>query len=531
MTEKTIQKAQTDLVQAVLDAHEKRNLERVDMLVTNAIKQLKMSRFKPDQTTCIGLTYLARINTKIFNQSTAIKDVLKSLLRRDNGPANIKGKNDIVLPILAANILLACCDTNEVRGIIIHKIEQWVSSNQKASDMVQHLMATLCMRCQGDQQTVTSLVELRHHWLQYLGDNCEIYTSVPSDLSSSIRNLLHSETSCESLVIYLEFLIKYDLNIDDLAKELSKFILGRPISLDCMLKDEKNGVQLMNIIFKTFVKIFTYLKNMPTEQSVPLKQQAELAVEDKKCDTEIKIPESTIETAVTKIKSEKKTEKDQKPAVDTKKDVKIDVKPPEPDSISQPAPTSTTYQPSKPVSDEPVPGPKLSWKMLYVKIPNHPKVINLGESILEAVLSFLAMVDMDEEDQNDFEELLNCWVLGTKSEKFASIYEDASLTKVYNLSDELRQKLVQSKNDQLIDLGVNGASVPQLVKLLQLCGSLVKAERKMLKKLAVVEDTDAIRSEIKDPGFFSLILDFHWNAGRISEAKELQDRLGIWGLF
>lgn len=525
MTEKTIQKAQTDLVQAVLDAQEKRNLERVDMLVTNAIKQLKMSRFKPDQTTCIGLTYLARINPKIFTQSTAIKDILKSLLRRDNGPANIKGKNDIVLPVLAANILLACCDANEVRGIIIHKIEQWLSSNQKASDMVQHLMATLCMRCQGDQQTITSLVEMRHHWLQYLGDNCDFYTSVPSDLCSSIRNLLHTETICEPLVIYLEFLIKHDSNMDYLAREVSKFILERPISLKCMLKDGENGIQLIKIIFKTFVKIFTYLKNMPTEQPVSSKQQAKLAVVEEKCYTDVKTPESTIENVETKIKSETKPEKDQKPpAVDTKKDVKIDVKPPEPDSNSQPAPSSTTYQPSKPAPEEPVPESKLSWKMLYVKIPNHPRVINLGKSILEAILSLLAMVDMSEEYQNDFEELLNCWVPVMKSEKFACLYEDAGLTKVYNLPDKLRQKLVQSNNDQLIDLGLNGANVSQLVNLLQQFGSTLATLNKMLKKLGSVKDIDAIRSEIKDISYFNQLLEFYNSLGA-SGAKDLQKRL------
>lgn len=522
MTEKTIQKAQTDLVQAVLDAQEKRNSERVDMLVTNAIKHLKMSRFKPDQTTCISLTYLARTNPKIFTQSSAIKEVLKSLLRRDNGPTNIKGKNDIVIPVLAANILLACCDANEVRSIIVHKIEQWVSSGQKASEMVQHLMATLCMKCQGDQQTITSLVELRHHWLQYLGDNLDTCNSVPSDLCANIRKLLHTETSCESLVIYFGFLIRHDPNMDVLAQDVSELINQRPISLNCMLKDREAGSQLVKIIFKTFLKIFTHLKNAPIDQQMPPKQ-AKLSVEDKKSHLEVEMSESSIETIEISVKSEP-TEKDQKPLLDIKKEVKSEVKPPEPSPNQTPA--STTYQPGKPVPDENL-EPKQSCKTLYVKLPNHPKVIKLGRSILEAVLSLLALTETNEEYQIEFEELLNYWVFGIKSEKmekFASIYEDAALTTIYSLPDKIRQQLVQSGNDQLIDLGLHGANVAQLVKLSQQYGLSSTTINKILKKLGSIKDVDTIRSEIKDISYFNQLLEFYHFMGAFG-AKDLQKRL------
>lgn len=518
MTEKTIQKTQTDLVQAVLDAQEKRNSERVDMLVTNAIKQLKMSRFKPDQTTCISLTYLARINPKIFIQSSAIKEVLKSLLRRDNGPANIKGKNDIVLPVLAANILLACCDANEVRGIIIHKIEQWVSSNQKASEMIQHLMATLCTKCQGDQQTISSLVELRHHWLQYLGDNFETYKSVPPDLCSNIRRLIHTETSCESLVIYLEFLIKHDSDIDLMAKEVSKLIIERPISLGGLVKDGETGPQLIKIIFKTFSKIFIYLKDTSIDQQMPSKQH-KLNVEDKKSDVDIK-SESKIETTGISMKPEPE-ERDQKPLLDPKREVKGEEKPSE--ASPSLTPQSTAYRPNKPVPDENLESRQFC-KTLYFKVQNNSQVIKLGRSILEAVLSLLAMVEMNEEYHNEFEELLNCWVLGMKSDKFATIYEDAALTSVYNLSDKVRQKLLLSQNDQLIDLGLHGVTVAQLVTLVQQYGLSLATLNKMFRKLGSMKDLDAIRSEIKDISYFYQLLEFYTLMGA-SGAKDLQRRL------
>lgn len=209
-------KAKTNLVQAVLEAQEKRNQERVDMIVTNAIKQLKMSRFKPDQATCISLTYLARVSPKVFNQSSAIKEVLKSSLRREIGPANIKG-NDIILPVLSANILLACCDSTEIRLIILNKVEQWLASNQKVADIVQDILSTICMKCQGDEKTIAMLIDMRQHWLQHLEG------SVPPDLCLAIRRLLHTETSCGSLLTYLKFLIEHDSDVDGLRRELAEF--------------------------------------------------------------------------------------------------------------------------------------------------------------------------------------------------------------------------------------------------------------------------------------------------------------------
>lgn len=258
--DKKIQKALTDLVQAVLEAQEKKNLERVDMLITNAIKQLKMSRFKPDQATCISLIYLSRLKPKIFSQSSAIKEVLKGLLRRDNGPSNIKGKNDIFLPILSANILLASCDSLEVRTLVLSKIEQWLSSNQKPTDQIQHLLAVLCIKCLNDKQTIATLVDMRHNWLQYLEDNYDLYGSVPEDLCSSIRRLLPFESSSEYLIVYLKFLIKHDSDIISLGKELSKFVNERPMSLDCMLKEQEHGGLLVKMIMKVFIKLIAHLK-------------------------------------------------------------------------------------------------------------------------------------------------------------------------------------------------------------------------------------------------------------------------------
>lgn len=519
--DKKIQKAQTDLVQAVLDAQEKRNLERVDMLVTNAIKQLKMSRFKPDQTTCISLTYLAKVNSKVFAQSSAIKELLKSLLRRDNGPANIKGKNDIVLPVLAANILLACCDSNEVRTIILHKVEQWVASNQKSTDIVQHLMATLCVKCQGDQQTVNSLVDLRHNWLPYLGDNLDSCTSVPSDLCASIRKLLHTETSSEALVIYLGFLMKHDLNVEGLAKEVSKFIVDRPISLNSMIKEKEAGPQLIRIVFRIFIKVFNHLKNESSDLN-PVPAHTKPTSAEKKSDTDPKKPELSFNSTGISIKLESK-DKEHKNPTEMKKDVKNEVKPLEP-SINSTS-TSATYQPSKPNQEENS-EPQLS-RMLYVRLPSQARVVALSKSIFEAILNLLALVDNTEAYQIEFDELLNCWVSEMKTNgKFSTFYEDPAMTTVYSLPNNLRLKLVQSHNDELIELGLNEVNTGQLIKLLQQFGSSLSTINKMIKKLELLKDTDLIRSEIKDVSYFNQLIQFYASIGALG-AKDLQKRLSL----
>lgn len=307
--EKKTLKAQTDLVQSVLEAHEKKNSERVDMLITNAIKQLKMSRFKPDQATCISLTYLARTCPKIFTQSSAIKEVLKGLVRRDQGPANIKGKSDVVLPVLAANILLACCDTVDVRTIILNKIEQWISGNQKVTELVQHLLATLCMKCKSDELTVSTLIEHRQHWLVYLDENYEKYGPVPIDLSSSLKKLLDIESCCESVVLYLNFLIKHDTDIVNLSADVSRFILDRPLTLSSMLREDKFGVELGSTLIKIFNNLLDHVKSaslpvvkIESKEDVKLKLDS-IYVKLASCQGPVCISKSTTQAIFTLLSS------------------------------------------------------------------------------------------------------------------------------------------------------------------------------------------------------------------------------------
>lgn len=259
---------QTDLVQSVLEAFEKKNQDRVDMLITNAVKQLKMSRFKPDQSTCIGLTYLARINPKIFHQSTGIREMLKSLLRRDAGPANIKGKSDMILPVLAANILLASCDSAEIRGIILNKLDQWLSSNNKVVDFVHHLLATICMKCQSDQQTINTLIEMRRHWVPQMviskSQEDHSITTLPNDLSQGIRQLFQKEHVADQITLYLNFLDKYDTDYSGLSQALASLVLGRPITLASMFRDPEHGLELARCLVRLFIKLLNHFSETKT---------------------------------------------------------------------------------------------------------------------------------------------------------------------------------------------------------------------------------------------------------------------------
>uniref|UniRef100_A0A6G1SH60 Integrator complex subunit 1 n=1 Tax=Aceria tosichella TaxID=561515 RepID=A0A6G1SH60_9ACAR len=255
--DKKLQKNPPDLVQSVLEAIEKRSVERVDMLITNAFRQLKTTRFKPDQTICISLTYLARVCPKAFSQSANLKELLKTHIKRDSGPTNIKGtKNDFIVPVLAANILLACCDSADVRSIILARIEQWIGSNQKLNEQVQHLLAVLCVRCHDDPQTIKTLIEIRSHWYQFLDTNYATYGPVSKDLSRSIRNLLSDAISCESLTENLYFLAKHDADIVGLTTSISKLIIRQPLTVESMFDHTELGEQLKQMLVSLYDKLF-----------------------------------------------------------------------------------------------------------------------------------------------------------------------------------------------------------------------------------------------------------------------------------
>jgi len=506
--DKKIQKAQTDLVQSVLEAHEKKNQERVDMLVTNAIKQLKMSRFKPDQTTCISLTYLARIKPKVFAQSSAIKEVLKSLLRRDNGPASIKGKNDIVLPVLAANILLACCDGAEVRAIVLHKVEQWLGSSQKAADMIQHLMATVCMKCQNDKQTITTLIEMRQHWLLYLDENYEIYGSVPSDLCASVRSLLHSETNCELFVAYLRFLIKHDTDIEGLADDISKFIINRPLSFNSMLDNETSGVIIKRMILKIYIKLLSNLEHAAQDKETSTTkmetEQPEQAPE--------KVGEEQFSKVVVKVE---KTEEDEKFNTfgNFKREVKPEVKMSEA-TINIETPASPEPQKKEEQNEETDDG------RVYVKLSKCAKVVSVRKTTVEAIFILFAMEDAKADSLIEFEELLSYWIVSDRISLVAPIYEDPDLTLAYNLPNVLRQRLVLSADYIFVEFGLRNANPSQLLALLQLFGSSLTTINSILKRLESVCNQEYIKSEIKDPSYFCQLMQFYENMGA-KGAKEL----------
>lgn len=520
--DKKIQKAQTDLVQSVLEAQEKRNIERVEMLVTNAIKQLKMSRFKPDLATCLGLTYLARISPKVFNQSSAIKEVLKSLLRRDNGPANIKSKNDIVLPVLAANILLASCDSVEIRQIILNKIEQWLNGScQKASDLIQQLLAAICMKCHKDQQTIDSLIEMRHHWLQYLEESADSYGSTPVDLCASVRKLLHSEANCESLLVYLKFLIKHDLDIDGLSKEISKFIIERPISLSSMLNEDDYGSELNKMLMRIFNKLLTYLKSSDLEATsengnkqkpdtvdfskVVVKTEPQDPVTDDKSTFSDKKPTEQVPPTSVPLADSKVSSKEAQVKNETVKNEQV---------ASNKCEDETTQETT---SDQ----------LLYVKLPQCSNVIVLSQVIIEAILTLLALFDEKHEDcRQEFDQLLDYWLIRGKVNEFATIYQDHTSTTPYTIPDHLRHRLAHSPNDHLIELSLHEAGVGQLLKLLHLFGSPLATINKIFKRLEIIKDTDLLKSEIRDPSFFTELLEFYSNLGAPG-AQELHKRLKI----
>lgn len=255
--DKKIQKSQPDLVQSVLEAFEKRSVDRVDMLITNALKQLKGSRFKPDQSICIGLFYLARIQPKIFSQSNTLKEFLKTHIKRDGVPANIKGnKTDFFLPVLAANILLASCDCPDVRSTILTRIGQWISSNQKLNELVQHVLAILCIRCHDDEATVKTLIDMRHQWFDFLESNFDTYGRVAPDLARSIRCLLGGTGSCESFVANLTFLIKHDSDVVGLCTTVSRFIVQKPITFSSIMANKEHSQKLVSTIYEVFEAYF-----------------------------------------------------------------------------------------------------------------------------------------------------------------------------------------------------------------------------------------------------------------------------------
>lgn len=532
MTEldKKIQKTQTDLVQSVLEAYDKRNPDRVDMLITNAFKQLKMSRFKPDQTTCISLIYLARICPKLFAQSVNIKELLKSHIRRDNGPTNIKGtKNDIILPVLAANILLACCDSSDVKIIILHRIEQWLLSNQKAAEMILNLLAALCMKSQGDQQTVSTLIDMRHHWLQYLDDNFEIFGRVPMDLCVGIRNLLRNETCCESLLENLQFLIKHDQDIVGLSKEISKFIIERPITVSSMLKHGQFGNQLNFMLLTVYNKLFQQLRDSPEESLATAKASNQNEVpyqsqmESQPIPEHAKLVRSEPKSVIVKVEHEATSSLNEIKKEAVKTEVKQAASKADPETKTE----STSNETAQNQTNDGTGIPETHYiPPLYIRLPKTAQNIAMDRATIEAILTLLAEIDFNYhcEYREEFKDLLECWLIDVKTNAKVFIYEDVCMTTPYYLSNKLRQKLVHSVTDPLVELGLHGASVTQLLDLLQQFGLPVSTLQKIFKKLEDIKDVELVRAELKDMSYFSQLMEFYSDMGLVN-AQGLINRL------
>lgn len=429
MSEK-IQKIQPDLVQSVLEAQEKKNTERVDILITNALKQLKMSRFKPDQATCLSLIYLARISPKTFSHSATLRELLKTHLRRDNGPSNIKApiKNDFIIPVLAANILLACSDCPEVRAIILKRIEQWLNSNQKITENVQHLLALLCIRCQGDEPTVQALIDMRHHWFQCLDVS---HGNVAIDLCDGVRKLLHSDNKCESLIENLSFLLKHDKDTIGLANNVSRLILERPISLKNMLENTKHGSRLEELLLLIFNKLFE-----------------ELSILTKKAET-----------------------------------------------INSP---------------------------LFLKIPKTDQTVVIEQATFEALLFLLSMIAHTSGETKQENKQLNSWLSDFQSG--AILYTDPDMTEIYNLPIQLRQRLIHSESETLVDFGLKQATTVQLLDLIQQFGLEESTIRKILVTLNEVKTDELRLSELRDPAHLNNILEYLADFG-IEEASVFRSKL------
>ncbi|XP_066129613.1 integrator complex subunit 1 isoform X1 [Saccopteryx bilineata] len=101
--------------QALLDEIEAAELEgnddRIEGVLCGAVKQLKVTRAKPDSTLYLSLMYLAKIKPNIFATEGVI-EALCSLLRRD-ASINFKAKGNSLVSVLACNLLMAAYEEDE----------------------------------------------------------------------------------------------------------------------------------------------------------------------------------------------------------------------------------------------------------------------------------------------------------------------------------------------------------------------------------------------------------------------------------
>ncbi|XP_045432794.1 integrator complex subunit 1 isoform X2 [Pipistrellus kuhlii] len=100
---------------ALLDEIEAAELEgnddRIEGVLCGAVKQLKVTRAKPDSTLYLSLMYLAKIKPNIFATEGVI-EALCSLLRRD-ASISFKAKGNSLVSVLACSLLMAAYEEDE----------------------------------------------------------------------------------------------------------------------------------------------------------------------------------------------------------------------------------------------------------------------------------------------------------------------------------------------------------------------------------------------------------------------------------
>lgn len=261
MTEADKKLLRQDLVYLVLDAIEKSNHDRTESLIMNAIKQLKLSRYKAEKVSFISLAYLAKLKPEAFATDHII-EALTAFIRKDN--VNIKLKNENLLPtILAANILLACSNTSQIRILVLQKIEQLHPSG-KPSDLILTLLSTLCTKCEDDDESIIYLIRMKEHWIPYLADSTEPVGPISACLCRQIRISILNEEDPSSMLTSVKFLIKHDSDMKGVVHTLSEFIVHRPLTFKSVI-EHKLGSELMSNILKLYIN---YLRNI-----LPIKKE------------------------------------------------------------------------------------------------------------------------------------------------------------------------------------------------------------------------------------------------------------------
>lgn len=87
------------------------NDDRLEGVLCGAVKQLKVTRAKPDSTLYLSLMYLAKIKPNIFATEGVI-EALCSLLRRD-ASISFKAKGNSLVSVLACSLLMAAYEEDE----------------------------------------------------------------------------------------------------------------------------------------------------------------------------------------------------------------------------------------------------------------------------------------------------------------------------------------------------------------------------------------------------------------------------------